>query len=234
METNPALPGTERRWPVLGALCLIAGPVLVALALATLPDLWNGDLPDYTVINADHDLALLSFNLAAAAFPFLFGSALVLADAARGARGLATAGLICSFAGLSAMFANMILSVPLVLMEGITDHAGLDQLSARLADPPLIPLFLFPLYLIGSLLQGIALWRSHAVPGWAAAAVMIGGLFPLAVITGIGLLALPITALRIAGSIPLIRRCPLTDDDHRPAPTPTGTDPRGETPLPLQ
>ena len=57
----------------------------------------------------------------------------------------------------------------------------------------------------GSLLLGLALWRSGAAPAWAAVCVVLGGLFPIALLTGINALALPIAALRIAGSVPLIK-----------------------------
>src|SRR5207244_2939795 len=102
-----------------------------------LQDPWSDELPDYDVINGHHDLLLLSFNLAAAAFPSAFGSVVALAVWARRARLLASIGLACSVLGLSAMFANAMLSVPIVLMNGITDRAGLDQLAPRLSELPL-------------------------------------------------------------------------------------------------
>src|SRR6201999_2900041 len=107
-------------------------------------------------------------------------------------------GLVCTFLGLSAMFANSMLSVPLVLMDGIPDHAGLDQLATKLDSPPLIPLFLFPLYVVGAVIQAVALWRSRATTTWAAVAVGIGGLFPAAILAGVGAVAVPIAAFRIA------------------------------------
>jgi hypothetical protein len=85
---------------------------------------------------------------------------------------------------------------------------------------------MFPLYLAGAILAAIALWRSRAVPPWAALAIGAGGLFPLALVTGIGalrlpighsglvplalvtgvgVLTLPVAALRIAGSMPLAK-----------------------------
>lgn len=188
----------------LAAFSLILGPALMALALATLPDLWNGDRPDYRVIAADHDRALVSFNLAAAAIPVMLGAAVALAVAARRSPRLAAAGLACAFLGLSAMFGNAMLSLPLVMMDGIDDHAALDQLAGELAEPHLLALYLFPLALAGSLLQGLALWRARAIPVWAAVAVALGGLFPVAVAAGVPLLAVPIAALRIAGSIPVV------------------------------
>ncbi|GIH51116.1 hypothetical protein SAMN05421833_105304 [Microbispora rosea] len=201
-----ALTTTTRRpmGTLLATASLIAGPALIGLALASLPDLWNGDRPDYQVIDADHGLALLSFNLAALAFPFLFGSAVVLALAARRSSRLAATGLVCGFLGLTAMFGNAMLSVPLVLMNGLPDHGGLDQLAGRLDSPPLLPLLLFPLFIVGSALQALSLWRSRAIPGWAAAAVGLGGLFPAAMVLDVPALAVPIAALRIAGSIPVI------------------------------
>ena len=189
---------------ILAPVSLILGPALLALALATLHEPWIGDLPDYGIINNEHGLLMLSFNFAAAAFPFMSGSAFALAVAGRRSRRLAGAGLACSILGLSAMFANGILSLPLVLMNGIDDHAALDQLATRLSEPPLVALFAFPLFVVGSLLSGAALRR--AVPTWAAVCVALGGLFPLAVVTGVGVLALPIAALRIAGSVPVIKQ----------------------------
>ncbi|MEU9017824.1 hypothetical protein [Actinomadura sp. NPDC048394] len=191
---------------LLTAISLVIGPALIALALATLPDLWNGSLPDYHTIDTQHDQAMLSFNLAAASFPFMFGSVVALAIAARRSRRLAATGLACSFFGLTAMLANAMLSMPLVLMSGITDHTGLDRLATRLDSPPLVPLFLFPLYFVGAILLAIALWRSGTVSGWAALAIGVGGMFPVALLTGVGALALPIAAIRIAGSIPIIKR----------------------------
>ncbi|MBB5782091.1 hypothetical protein [Nonomuraea jabiensis] len=201
-----ALTTTTRRpmGTLLATASLITGPALIGLALATLPAIWNGDRPDYQVIDADHGLAMLSFNLAALAFPFLFGSAVVLAWAARRAPRLAATGLACSFLGLTAMYGNAMLSVPLMLMNGLPDHGGLDQLAGRLDSPPLFPLLLFPLFIVGSLLQSLSLWRSRAIPGWAAAAIGLGGLFPAAMLLDVPVLAVPIAALRIAGSIPVL------------------------------
>jgi hypothetical protein len=191
---------------VLAVVSLILGPALLALALATLHEPWIGDTPDYDIINNEHGLLMLSFNLAAAAFPFMFGSAFALAVTARRSRKLAGAALACSLLGLSAMFANGMLSMPLVLMKGIDEHIELDQLAARLSAPPLVALYAFPLFFVGSVLAGAALWRSRAVPTWAAVCVTLGGLFPVAVVTGVGTLALPIAALRIAGSVPVIKQ----------------------------
>lgn len=189
---------------LLATVSLIAGPALIALALATLTDPWNGNVPNYDTIDTRHSLLLWSFNFAAASFPFLFGSVVALAAAARRSRWLASTGLACSMLGLAAMFGNAILSLPLVLMNGIDDHSGLDQLATRLDSPPLLALWAFPLAFVGSILLAAALWRSRAVPRWAAVSVGIGGLFPVAVLTGVGATALPIAALRIAGSIPVI------------------------------
>jgi hypothetical protein len=191
---------------LLATVSLIAGPALIALALATLTDPWNGNLPNYDTINSKHSLLIWSFNFAAASFPFLFGSVVALAVAARRARWLAGSGLACSMLGLAAMFGNAMLSMPLVLMNGIEDHRGLDQLATRLDSPPLLALWAFPLFFLGSILLAAALWRSGAVPRWAAVSVGIGGLFPVAMLTGIGVLALPVAALRIAGSIPVIKK----------------------------
>jgi hypothetical protein len=188
----------------LAPVSLILGPALLSLALATLHEPWIGNAPDYPVINNEHGLLMLSFNLAAAAFPFMFGSVFALAVAARKSRRLAGAGLACSILGLSAMFANAMLSVPLALMNGIDDHVTLDQLAARLDSPPLVALFAFPLFVVGSLLAAAAL--RGAVPAWAAVCVGLGGLFPIAMVTGVPVLALPIAALRIAGSVPVIKQ----------------------------
>jgi hypothetical protein len=97
------------------------------------------------------------------------------------------------------------LSLPLVLMNGIDDHAGLDELAARLESPPLAILWSFPLFFLGSILLAVALWRARAVPAWAALGIGVGGLFPVALVIGTGALALPIAALRIAGSVPIIK-----------------------------
>jgi hypothetical protein len=201
-----ATPATTKRpmGSYLAPVSLILGPALLALALATLHEPWSGDAPDYTIIDNEHGLLMLSFNLAAAAFPFMFGSAFALAVAARKSRRLAGAGLACSILGLSAMFANAMLSVPLALMNGINDHTGFDELATRLSSPPLVALFAFPLFFVGSLLAGAAL--RGAVPTWAAVCVGLGGLFPIAMVTGVTVLALPIAALRIAGSVPVIKQ----------------------------
>jgi hypothetical protein len=199
-DTSTRLP--SRPFGTVASLSLVLGPALLSLALATLSDPWNGDLPDYGTIDTKHGLLMLSFNLAAAAFPFLFGSVVALAVVARRSPRLASAGLVCSLLGLSAMFGNAMLSVPIVLMNGINDYTELNQLAGRLDSPPLIALYAFPLFILGSLLLATALWRSRAVPVWSAVCVGIGGLIPLAVLTGIGVVALPIAAVRIAGSIP--------------------------------
>lgn len=190
---------------LLAAASLVLGPLMIGLALATLPELWDDTLPNYATINDEHDLAMISFNLAAFAFPFLFGSVLAIATSARRSPRLAGWGLGCSMLGLSAMFANALLSLPLALMNGIDDHAGLDELAARLSEPPLVALWAFPLYFVGSLLLGAAAWRSGALPLWAGVCIAVGGLFPVAVVVGIGALAVPVAALRIAGSVPLIK-----------------------------
>jgi hypothetical protein len=208
MTTNTFTPVRTGRRPMgslLAAVSLVAGPALIGLALATFVDPWNGDQPDYHTINTRHMLLLWSFNLAAASFPFLFGSVVALAVAGSRSRRLAGTGLLCSVFGLAAMYGNSILSVPIVLMNGINDHTGLNELATRLDSPPLVVLWTFPLFVLGSVLLAAALWRSGAVPPWAAVCVAAGGLFPAAILTGIGPLALPIAALRIAGSIPVIK-----------------------------
>jgi hypothetical protein len=202
---TPARVGHRPMGALLASVSLVAGPALIALALATLNEPWIGNKPDYAVIENQHGQLMLSFNLAAASFPFLFGSVVALSVAAARSRRLASTGLACAMLGLAAMFANAMLSVPLVLMNGIGDHAPLDQLAARLDTPPLVSLWLFPLFFVGSLLQAAALWRSRAVPTWAAVCVGVGGLFPVAILTGVGALALPIAALRITGSVPVIK-----------------------------
>lgn len=190
---------------LLAVVSLIAGPALIALALATLTDPWNGNEPDYGTIDTHHGLLLLSFNLAAASFPFLLGSVVALAAAARRSRWLASSGLVCSVFGLMAMFGNSMLSLPLVQMNGIDDRAGLTELATRLDSPPLVALYAFPLYLLGAVLLAAALWRSAALPRWSAICIGIGGLFPLAIAAGVGAIALPIAAVRIAGSVPLVK-----------------------------
>jgi hypothetical protein len=192
----------NRPFGTVACLSLVLGPALLSLALATLPNPWNGSVPNYDTVNSRHGLLMLSFNLAAAAFPFLFGSVVALALVARRSPRLASAGLVCSLLGLSAMFGNAMLSMPIVLMNGIDDHTALNQLAGRLGSPPLIALYTFPLFVLGSLLLAAALWRSRAVPAWSAVCVGIGGLIPLAILTGIGAVALLIAAVRIAGSVP--------------------------------
>lgn len=205
-STTLSAPATTHRplGTLTGVVSLVLGPALIALALATLHEPWLGDLPNHDVVDHEHGLLMLSFNLVAAAFPFLFGSVFALARAARRAPRLAGAGLACSVLGLSAMFANAMLSVPIVLMNGIAEHAPLDELAGRLAQPPLVFLYLFPLFLVGSILQAVALRRAGVLSRWAALAIGVGGLFPAAMVLGIGVLALPIAALRIAGSVPII------------------------------
>jgi hypothetical protein len=191
---------------ILGAVSMVLGPALLGLALATLVDPWLDDLPNYATIDDQHGLLMLSFNLAAAAFPFAIGSVVAIAIAARASRHAAAWGLSCSVLGLSAMFGNAMLSVPIVLMNGIADHSGFDQLAPRLAEPPLVALWAFPLFFVGSVLLAVAVWRSAAAPPWAAVCIGLGGLFPVAIVMGVGVLALPIAGLRIAGSLPLISR----------------------------
>jgi hypothetical protein len=221
VATVPTDPRPRSALPSLASL--IVGPALIALAIATLPSVWRTSTPGYHVIERGHLLALLSFNLAATSFPFMFASVLALAAAARSTRRLAVACLGCSVLGLSAMLANVMLSVPLMLMDGIAVHDGPGTPASGLGSPPL---YLFSLYLCGAILAAIALWRSRAVPPWAALAIGAGGLFPLAIVTGIGALALPvgdggfmllalvtsvgvlvlpIAALRIAGGMPLAK-----------------------------
>ena len=96
-------------------------------------------------------------------------------------------------------------------MNGIDDHAGLTELATRLDEPPLLILWTFPLYVPGSILVALALWRSRAVPAWAALCVGLGGLFPVAILIGVGALAIPVAALRIAGSAPVIKQLTSTE-----------------------
>ncbi|MCM3883709.1 nucleotidyltransferase domain-containing protein [Frankia sp. R82] len=59
----------------------------------------------------------------------------------------------------------------------------------------------------------MALWRAAPLPRWSAGPLVrwsavcigIGGLFPLAITAGVGAIVLPIAAIRIAGSIPLVK-----------------------------
>ncbi|MER6425733.1 hypothetical protein [Streptomyces sp. NPDC001137] len=210
MTTLQATPTAQRAGnrpmgALLASVSLVAGPALIALALATFVDPWNGNQPDYGTINSRHTLLMWSFNLAALSFPFLFGSVVAIAAAARRSRLTAGTGLAMSMLGLAAMYGNSMLSVPLVLMNGIDDHAGLDHLATRLDSPPLAVLWCFPLYFLGSVLLAVALWRARSVPRWAAVGIGLGGFFPVAIVTGIGALALPIAAARIAGSIPIVK-----------------------------
>lgn len=135
MTTSAAPAATDvRRRPmgsIIAVVSLVLGPALLGLALATLHDPWNGDVPNYATIDNENGQLMLSFNLAAAAFPFLFGSVMALAVAARRSRLLAGSGLACSVLGLCAMLANAMFSMTLVLMYGIDDRAGLDQFAAR-------------------------------------------------------------------------------------------------------
>jgi hypothetical protein len=148
---------------------------------------------------------LLSLNLSLAAFPFLYGSVVAIAVAARRSRWLAGSGLACSFLGLTAMLVNGLVDLPLIMMAGIDERAGFTELATTLDTQLPIVSYLFPLYLIGTVLLAAALWRAQAVPRWSALCIGVGGLFPLAVITGIGTTALIIATIRIAGSIPIAK-----------------------------
>jgi hypothetical protein len=187
------------------AISLLAGPALIALGLALHTSPWSGTVPDLAAIDAHHGQMLLSLNLSLAAFPFLYGSVVAIAVAARRSRWLAGSGLACSFLGLTAMLVNGLVDLPLIMMAGIDERAGFAELATTLDTQLPIVAYLFPLYLIGTVLLAGALWRAKAVPRWSALCIGVGGLFPLAVITGIGTTALIIAAIRIAGSIPIAK-----------------------------
>ncbi|WP_327582552.1 hypothetical protein OHA25_42455 [Nonomuraea sp. NBC_00507] len=190
---------------VLAAISLIAAPALLALGLALYTSPWLDSVPDYAAIDTGHAQMLLSTNLSLAAFPFLYGSAVAVAMVARRARWLAGTGLACSFLGLTAMLVNGVVDLPLIMMAGIGDRTGFAELATKLDTQLPIVSYLFPLYLLGTILLAAALWRTRTVPRWSAVCIGAGGLFPLAIITGIGATALVIAAIRIAGAIPLVK-----------------------------
>jgi uncharacterized membrane protein len=197
--------GRRTMGSVLAALSLIVGPVLIALGLALYTNPWSDSVPDLTAIDAHHGQMLLSLNLSLAAFPFLYGCVVAIAVAGRQAPWLAGSGLACSFLGLTAMLVNGLIDLPLIMMADIDERTGFAELATKLDTQLPIVSYLFPLYLIGTVLLAAALWRAKAVPRWSALCIGVGGLFPLAVITGIGATALIIAAIRIAGSIPIVK-----------------------------
>ncbi|MEV4165008.1 hypothetical protein [Nonomuraea dietziae] len=197
--------GRRAMGSVLAATCLLAGPALIGLGLALYTSPWSGTVPDLAAIDAHHGQMLLSLNLSLLAFPFLYGSVVAIAVAARRSPWLASSGLACSLLGLTAMLVNGLVDLPLIMMAGIDERAGFAELATALDTRLPIVSYLFPLYLIGTVLLAGALWRAKEGPRWSALCIGVGGLFPLAAITGIGPTALIIASIRIAGSIPIVK-----------------------------
>ncbi|MFI7132415.1 hypothetical protein ACIBQ1_42530 [Nonomuraea sp. NPDC050153] len=200
-----AATGRRAMGSVLAAISLIAAPALLALGLALYTSPWHDSIPDYAAIDTDHAQMLLSTNLSLAAFPFLYGSAIAIAVVARRAPWLAATGLACSFLGLTAMLVNGMVDLPLIMMAGIDDRTGFAEVATKLDTQLPIVSYLFPLYLLGTIMLAAALWRTKTVPRWSAVCIGTGGLFPIAIITGIGATALIIAAIRIAGALPLVK-----------------------------
>jgi hypothetical protein len=190
---------------LVGAASLVLGPALFGIGVAQLHDVWPGALPDYEAVNAHHDQNVLGTHLATLGFPFLVISVFAIAWAARDSRRLAGAGILTSVFGLLAMFGNGLMAGTVTSMAGIDEHEPLDQLTRNLTDDAPVVLWSFPLYVVGAVLLGAALWRSGAVPRWSAVLVALGAAMPVGVLTGVGLLSLVVASLRIAGSVPVIK-----------------------------
>jgi hypothetical protein len=189
----------------VGAVSLIAGPVLFGVGAVLMHQVWPGDLPDYPAVNEFHDQNVVATHLVTLAFPFLVLSVVAIAAVARQSRRLAGAALMTSVFGLMAMLGNGILYSAVNSMAGIDDHETLDALTENLNSDYALVLWTFPLYLVGSVLLAAALWHSGAVPRWSAVFVGVGALIPVGILSGVGALSLVFAAIRLAGSIPVIR-----------------------------
>jgi uncharacterized membrane protein YedE/YeeE len=205
---------------LVGATSLVLGPLLGAVGTLFRHEVWESTYPDYDLVEKFHDQNILATQLMTLGFPILILSVFAIAQVADGSRKIAGAAVATSVFGLTALFGKAIQNGSVLAMAGIQDHATLDTLARNILDQSPLVLWTFPLYIVGSLLLGLALWRTETVPRWSAVMVGIGALAPLSVITGIGVLGLMIAAIRIVGSIPLITilLAPRTVIDPDPGP----------------
>jgi hypothetical protein len=127
----------------------------------------------------------------------------------RGAR-LATAGAVLAGVGITALGAGDVL-IGLVMGSLVDGHRATAEAVYRVADTePLLglPFALWPAFVLGMILIGIALLRAHTVPSWLGVLTIVGtvamafsnGGGPRAFLTllplGIALAGIGITALR--------------------------------------
>jgi hypothetical protein len=190
---------------IIGAVSLVLGPLLGSIGTLLRYDVWTSTYPDYPLVDKYHDQNVLGTQLVTLGFPVLVVSVFATAWVSRRSHRLTGIAVLTSVFGLAALAGKAVQNSTIIAMAGIHDHETLDTLVTNISNESPIVLWMFPLYVLGSLLLGIALWRSRAVPRWSAVLVGIGALAPISVLTGAALLGPVIAVLRIIGSIPLIK-----------------------------
>ena len=188
------------------AACLFTGPLVLAAGLALYRfDLWTDQgTPNFGVLADARDQVRLSTELGMLGAALMIGAVLALATvASRRLPRAATVGAFLGILGLVAMAYQAAFDLPLLAMEGFGSSPEVTTVAERYAE--LAPAFswAYALYPLGIIILAVALDRSHLIPRWAAIALGIGGLFPVAAATGIGPLAIPFAATFIAGAVPV-------------------------------
>jgi hypothetical protein len=193
---------TRGFWRILLAVLAPLPWVARAVYYAIMPDS-TGTFRDLVVWNAAHPNTYATLQWLDAAFVMLIVPAAftVAWVARRGAPRLATIGALLLIAGFLGGIGLNVNDDRLAYTAAAHhfDPAVIAQLDTALQNNPVTGLggLLFICGLvIGSVLLGIALWRSHAAPAWAGIALAVGGFthpfLPGPTPTAIGLLILAI------------------------------------------
>lgn len=175
METGSKRLRSARR--IATAACVVAAPVLVGVARAILPVVKDAKgattIPAYAAHLGQARAEMVLTVLATLVLPFFVLGLYRLA--ARGAPALAGAGCVIALIGWTVGGPIEVAGHALAyeLARGGGNPAIYDQFLHNGAVNALTVIFIVG-HVLGTLLLGVALWRTRAVPVWAAGAVVAG------------------------------------------------------------
>jgi hypothetical protein len=173
---------TIGRWLAAGCLILVGLAITVAGALST-P---SGDADRASIDHYAAHLSRVDGSLTAEIFVVFLGAATALAALLARPRSNLLAGIAGWLGIISGSAWVMLVAVDFVTRAAVkTDRNASVQLLKNLTSMPQLQIFVV-LALLGGLVSmvclGIALWRSQAVPAWAAATFVIYE--PVNILTG--------------------------------------------------
>lgn len=195
---------------VIGAVCVLLGPVLFGVGIAIWPwDMVAADgAPDSAAITDSAGLSVLAMNFTAfGCVCYLIGTLAIAALAIRRLPKTTTWGALITFVGLCPMLLYSVKDIPYLATRDVAPAAALQTWGVNYADQmySVILYSLCPIAVVGMVMLAIALWRSRVVPPWAALCVGLGMGVLVAAILELGLLAIPFLVLALAGAIPVAR-----------------------------